>query len=327
MEWFTVQYRDKDGSRAETEFEAESKSALFKILAEKKISAISVTPGRVGKKAARKTSAKKPATSSPKYTRGIIAGLIVIICAFAAFYFLSQGDKNAPEDKEDKKSALIPDVAKDIPAPKAEPVEEKKIDPNARPTKVGETLNGYIKLPSGRLHRVLGVVTNSASAAIKGKYEIFEHACDNEIAGFLAMEPGQGLVGTPRYNGRFKKDFLESLKHPIIVSKDDSPEDAALKRSVIQAKIDLKEAMDNGEDIEQIMLDTRAEMQDLARYKQELTQNLHAMVKEDGEMSTEDMETLVEAANKMLESKGIAPMKFGPLARRKLLMMQEQDAE
>ena len=208
--------------------------------------------------------------------------------------------------------------------PKPEP--PKPIDPNARPTKVGETLNGYIKLPSGRLHRVLGVVTNSATASIKGKYEIFDHSCENEIAGFMAMEPGQGLVGTPRYNGRFTKDFLESLKHPIIVSQDDTPEDAALKRAVIQAKIDLKDAYDRGEDIEQIMLDTRKEMQDLARYKQELKQQLHEMVKGDSEMTTEEMEDLVNAANKMLDAKGIAPMKFGPLTRRKIMLMREQEA-
>jgi predicted component of type VI protein secretion system len=189
---------------------------------------------------------------------------------------------------------------------------------------VGETLNGYIKLPSGRIHRVLGVVTNSATASIKGKYEIFDHSCENEIAGFMAMEPGQGLVGTPRYNGRFTRDFLESLKHPIIVSQDDTPEDAALKRAVIQAKIDLKDAYDRGEDIEQIMLDTRKEMQDLARYKQELTQQLHEMVKGDSEMTTEEMEDLVEAANQMLDAKGIAPMKFGPLTRRKIMLMREQ---
>ena len=215
-----------------------------------------------------------------------------------------------------------------MPKPVEEKVEEPpKIDPNARPTKVGETVNGYIKLPSGRIHRVLGVVTNSATASIKGKYEIFDHACENEIAGFLSMEPGQGLVGTPRYNGRFKRDFLESLKHPIIVSKDDSPEDAALKRNVIQAKIELKEALDRGEDIEQIMLDTRREMQDLARYKQELKQQMHEMVKSsEGEMTTEEMQDLLDAANKMLDAKGIAPMTFGPLTRRKIMMMREQEA-
>ena len=322
MEWFTVQYRRKDGTREEAEFEAADKNALFKQLAEKSLSPISVRSGRVSRNGGHPKI-------SPRLLRGLAAGLIVVLGAAIAFFFLSKpAQKPTSVAKPDTKriKEVTPAAPRPRPAEESKPVEEeKKIDPNARPTKVGETVNGYILLPSGRMHRVLGVVTNSTTAAIKGKYEIFNHSSENEIACFLSMEPGQGLVGTPRYNGRFKRDFLQSLEEPIVVSPDDSPEDAALKRNVIQAKIDLKDALDRGEDIEQIMLDTRKELQDLGRFKQELTQQMHEIVKEDAEMSTEDMEALLEAANKMLDEKGIAPMTFGPLTRRKIMMMREQE--
>lgn len=322
MNW-TITYRGKNGVLEQMPLEAESREAAFKELANRGVSAVRIEQAK---------GSAKPRTASPKgggkpsaVLKGALAGAIVVVAAAAAFWLLTD-DKSVPEQTKEK----VAKIAEVKPAPSASrPVEEKvdmppRIDPNARPTKVGETLNGYIKLPSGRLHRVLGVVTNSATASIKGKYEIFDHACENEIAGFLSMEPGQGLVGTPRYNGRFKRDFLESLKHPIIVSEDDSPEDAALKRNVIQAKIELKSALDRGEDIEQIMLDTRKEMQDLARYKQELKQQMHEMVKGDSEMTTEEMENLLKAANQMLDAKGIAPMTFGPLTRRKIMMMRER---
>ena len=322
MNW-TITYRGKNGVLEQMPLEAESREAAFKELANRGVSAVRIEQAK---------GSAKPRTASPKgggkpsaVFKGALAGAIVVVAAAAAFWLLTD-DKSVPEQTKEK----VAKIAEVKPAPSASrPVEEKvdmppRIDPNARPTKVGETLNGYIKLPSGRLHRVLGVVTNSATASIKGKYEIFDHACENEIAGFLSMEPGQGLVGTPRYNGRFKRDFLESLKHPIIVSEDDSPEDAALKRNVIQAKIELKSALDRGEDIEQIMLDTRKEMQDLARYKQELKQQMHEMVKGDSEMTTEEMENLLKAANQMLDAKGIAPMTFGPLTRRKIMMMRER---
>ena len=327
MDWI-ITYRGKSGSQEQMSLEAESREAVFKELARRGLTAIRIQESN-GKVKPRKTSPKGGSKPSGAF-KGAIAGLIVVIAAVGAWYFLTQKQETTQPESKPKKTARIAEVTPAPAAPK--PVEEKveeppKIDPNARPTKVGETVNGYIKLPSGRIHRVLGVVTNSATASIKGKYEIFDHACENEIAGFLSMEPGQGLVGTPRYNGRFKRDFLESLKHPIIVSKDDSPEDAALKRNVIQAKIELKEALDRGEDIEQIMLDTRREMQDLARYKQELKQQMHEMVKSsEGEMTTEEMQDLLDAANKMLDAKGIAPMTFGPLTRRKIMMMREQEA-
>ena len=326
MKNFAVTYRGKDGKQESIQMAAEDRQGVFDELAKRGISAIRVEETN-GKAKPRKASAKGGGKPSG-VVKGAVAGLIVVAVAVGAFWLLTN-DKPATEQPKEKKSAKIAEVTP-VPAPQ-KPVEEEKVeppkvDPNARPTKVGETVNGYIKLPSGRIHRVLGVVTNSATASIKGKYEIFDHACENEIAGFLSMEPGQGLVGTPRYNGRFKRDFLESLKHPIIVSKDDSPEDAALKRNVIQAKIELKEALDRGEDIEQIMLDTRKEMQDLARYTQELRQQMHEMVKGDSEMTTEEMQDLLDAANKMLDAKGIAPMTFGPLTRRKIMMMREQEA-
>lgn len=329
MKNFSVTYRGNDGQPSVIQIAAEDRQGVFQELAKRGISAVRIEE-TTGKAKTRKPAVPKKSGKSPAVGKGLVAGLLVVAVAVVAWYFLSATKTDAPEENKFKKQAKIAEVTpvKAPPAKAEEPKPEppKPIDPNARPTKVGETLNGYIKLPSGRLHRVLGVVTNSATASIKGKYEIFDHSCENEIAGFMAMEPGQGLVGTPRYNGRFTKDFLESLKHPIIVSQDDTPEDAALKRAVIQAKIDLKDAYDRGEDIEQIMLDTRKEMQDLARYKQELKQQLHEMVKGDSEMTTEEMEGLVNAANQMLDAKGIAPMKFGPLTRRKIMLMREQEA-
>ncbi len=324
---YRISYRGKDGRQEQMLIEAPDRSAVFAELSKRGISAIRVEEA-AGKAKPARSAGGRPA-KPPAVAKGIIAGGIVVAAAVAAWFFLSPKPQAAPGSPKIKKPAktTLAEPAKAAPRPVEAKVEEPpKIDPDARPTKVGETVNGYIKLPSGRLHRVLGVVTNSATAAIKGKYEIFDHACENEIAGFLSMEPGQGLVGTPRYNGRFKRDFLESLDHPIVITEDDTPENAALKRNVIQAKIELKEALDRGEDIEQIMLDTRREMQDLARYKQELKQQMHEMVKGDSEMTTEEMEDLLEAANKMLDAKGIAPMTFGPLTRRKIMMMREQQA-
>ena len=274
-------------------------------------------------------------TSTPKkaptrqglssFVKGILALIVVCTLGGLVWWFVS----SSPVEKE-KKARTGGEIAEVKPAqvkPKEVPVEVaevKPIDPNARPTKVGETLNGYIKLPSGRLHRVKGVITNSVSATqFKGRYEIFDYHCENEIACLLTMRPGEGLVGTPRYNGRFKKEFLESLKTPIVVSAEDSPEDQELKRNVIQAKIELKEALDRGEDIEQIMLDTRKEYQDLARYKMELQELINEYKKDEG-VTDEDVEDFVQAANKKLEEKGIAPLNVGPITRQKIRMMRLQ---
>ena len=275
----------------------------------------------------RPSSVKKPEpTKKPAALRGALAGIVIVAIAGLAAYFIFSKSDSSPKAPADKDRGLIKEVKPAV-APKAveKAPEPKKIDPNARPTKVGEMLNGYIKLPSGRLHKVKGVITNNMSQ-VKSKYEIFDYHCENEIACMLTIQPGQTLVGTPRYNGRFKAEFLESLKTPIIPSKDDSEEDAALKRAVNDAKIELKAALDRGEDIEQIMLDTRKEFQDLYRYKMEIQQELNEFKRKEG-VTNEDVEDFVTACNQMLEKKGIAPLKLGPLSRQRLKMLKQEESK
>ena len=264
---------------------------------------------------------KKPAKKSPGLTHGLIAGGAIVLIGVISLYFVTSEPDEQPADK---KSTMIAEVDADIAeqtSKVSQIVVEKKVE--LGPQKVGETRDGKILLPSGRLHVVKGVVTNDTSRTLKGSYEIFDYACDNEIACLLTIQPGEGLVGTPRYNGRFKKEFLESLKTPIVIDPNDSEEDRELKRNVRQAKVELKEALDRGEDIEQIMLDTRAEYQKLAMYKNELLQQVREAHANNQDFSLAELEDLVGAANKMLEDKGIAPLKYGPLIKQKMLMMRD----
>ena len=317
---YVVTTRNAKGLREERAYTAENRSDLFKKLAADGIHVISVREGTLGKK-------PRKAVGGGVSSKGrvfIAAAVAVLIAGVAAWLMWPEAEKPVEVKKEVKKSVKAEPVkpVKEKPVVKAEV--PAKIDPNARPTKVGETVNGYIKLPSGRLHKVRGVITNSVSAVqTKGKYEIFDFHCENEIACLLTIQPGQGLVGTPRYNGRFTKEFLESLKTPIVINDDDSEEDKELKRNVNLAKQELKAAYDRGEDIEKIMLDTRREYQDLAMYKQELRQLVYEY-RSTGNPSEQDVEDYVAAANKMLEAKGIAPLNIGPISRRKLMMMREE---
>ena len=264
-----------------------------------------------------KPRAQASSSRSPALLKGLVALLIVVVGALVAWYCLAPSDL-AETDEPEQTKGLIAEVQPSAAGKVAEPEPEQPKE--LPPQKVGETRDGYIKLPSGRLHKVRGVITNSVSATqFKGKYEIFEHHCENEIACLLTLNPGEGLVGTPRYNGRFIKAFVESLKTPIVIGPDDSEEDRELKQNVIAAKQNLKEAMDRGEDIEKIMLDTRKEYQELARYKMELMGAINEYKKGEG-VTDEDVEDYVQAANKMLEEKGIAPLNVGPITRQKLRM-------
>ena len=264
-------------------------------------------------------------------SRPVVIVALVALLAVVAFLVVRRGTGNGEQATEEKarktriardKAPKVPQTAPKPPAPpKVE--EPKPVDPNARPTKVGEIVNNYIKLPSGKLHYIRGEVTNNVAETSRDWFDVFDHRCETEIACLLTLEPGETLVGTPVYRGRFVKEFLKSLETPIIPDKDDPQEIRDLKKAVTEAKIELKAAYDRGEDIEQIMLDTRSQLQDLAAYKHTLEAELKNTIRNNA-TSDADIDEFIEAANRLLEEKGVAPLKLNPLARMRLERMIQQ---
>lgn len=258
---------------------------------------------------------RKDGGKSSGLVHGLIAGGVVVVIGVLAIYFLSGESENRPSPKSVKPAAEVTDTPAEPVAPKkVEAPKPKPIDPNARPTRIGEVVNGYVLLPSGRLHKRQGVVTNSVALRAKGKFEIFDHDTDNEIAGYLSLEPGETIIGDRDFDERFVQEFLESLKTPIIVTKDDNEYQAQLKRMVIDARKSMKEAYDNGEDICKLMKDTREEMQDMMRYRMQLESQFHEYRNKEA-LTDQDVEDMFDACNKVLEKKGIAPIRFGPITR------------
>lgn len=263
----------------------------------------------------------KSRRQQPTHGKGkwLVLGLSAIAAAVVAIVLLRQGETQA-EDKAEvasKKRNPIKQTLPSIPVPKPQPkAEEKPVNPNARPTKVGEVVNGYVMLPSGRIHKPTGVVTNRVANYGKSKYSIFENRSDNEIAGILMMKPGDAVVGTKRYDKWFTQQFLKSIETPITASEDDEPWQTELKGLVKQARLELKQAYDNGEDIAAIMTESRQQLQDLGKYKQAIRQLYAQNIKEC--KSEEELGELQKAVNIMLEEKGCAPMNFTPLTKMNL---------
>ena len=134
---------------------------------------------------------------------------------------------------------------------------------------------------------------------------VFKNAGDLKIAGLLTTEPGEMLIGDNEemFYRDFKKDFLKSLETPIVIEKDDSPEVVALKKAVHETRMELKKRLDNGEDIAQIMIDTRKELRELGAYREELKKMVEDYRNKEA-TSSQDLQDMVNATNKMLEERG-----------------------
>ena len=272
-----------------------------------------------------KVTVDTPSSRRSFRVRPVAIAAIVAILAAVAFLVVRRGTGNDERETADSEKK----VQRQRPARSPQPPPQTAPKPPEPPKK------DYSKLDNIALRRLPASETNNLTEAqVKywkmfhpwpppdenqprtkhGKYHIFESRADNEIAFVLATEPGTMVLGNRSVGPDFERRFLKSLERPIIVSKDDSDYDRELKRAVIDAKIELKAAYDRGEDIGKIMDEARDELQRLARYRAQVEKEALKMMHRPG-ATAQDADATIEAVNKMLEAKGMAPIELNSMSR------------
>ena len=256
-----------------------------------------------------------------RHLRGCLVafGCMAILAIVAICLKFNTGNHEMPPS-EKKPSKTIKSVDAEIAPRKTDETPKQLVDkPVAKPA-----LN-YAKLAEeGKT-----VITNKAGEEIvlsrsrrkerpRPAYAIFAHESENKIAALISIEPGTQLFGTQVYNERFKEDFMKSCEEPIIITEDDDEFTRQLKSTIIELKIELRDRMRAGEDICQIMADSRKELQRLGMVRREIEKMMKDEVRAKA-TSDDDIDDYIKAANILLESKGIAPIKINPVLRRSLM--------
>lgn len=247
-------------------------------------------------------------------------GIIVIATTIVLWGLMSDKADTTVEDTSIERGREIStEASPPIPLPRPIHVAEETVIKKNDRQKVGEERNGYVLLPSGRLHRRRGIrVVKPGGTDRSHPAAIFEHTTDNEFAVILTLKPGETLVGGPMHHGdSYEEAFRESLKTPIVVGENDPEDVRSLKRAVIETRFRMKEALDRGEDIGRIVKDAYVEAQKLALYKDALREQVNEAVRSE-DMTDADIDDLTTAVNRALESRGIAPMRFGALTRARI---------
>lgn len=304
---YTVAHRDKKGHLILGSFSASSREELFNILKEQGISAVRITEGEV-----------KTKTSHDSKKKTIILFSFLALVLIGAFIILLRQQQlpEAPTIREQKK---VHEVRRPL-------VKKISLTNNENKPKqfwmVDETqTNGFTAVQLKKWqkeHRVLPAYTNiSSRSAKKSDYAIFNTHCENEIACYLTMTPGETLVGSPHYSKKQLSEYIKALDEPMIYNKEDTEFHRELRQAVEETKADLKKRLAAGEDIGEIFSSTREEFQDLARYKVTI-QEMLSELKRNPATTIEDVDLFVEAANRKLEEKGVAPLKLGVITRRML---------
>ena len=261
--------------------------------------------------------AARRGAKAPSKVKGIVAGLVTVCALGGLCLWMFSGGENASQAKPDKGSGRIKEVAPAVtnrpPAQAAKApsrVAEQWPPPNAT-----KDADGVWRLPGGARpfnpkHREGGMHLSTKSNLPK-----FDHAVEREIATLITLPPGMPIFGTPNYS-KFKQDFINSLADKIEITDEDSERDRKIKEDVIETKKVLAERVKNGEDIVKILKDTREELQRLSQYKREIQSFVTDQLR-NSENADSDVEDAIAAANKMLESKGIAPIRSNALLKQR----------
>ena len=270
-----------------------------------------------------KVTAKKP---SP--IRGLVAGCLVIILAAIAYFAFFSGSEKPQSEKSDKGRSRIKEVTPAAgPTNKVEKVPEKP----KRLSKLGSPIpdgveadeKGVLRYPGGA--RWLDPNRKVDKVRYETRYSrLFKRSCDRQIAGILETEPGERLFGTLMIPKNFKDEFLASLEDGYEYDKNDTEEDRKLKMAVYETKKDLKKRMDAGEDIVKIMKDSRAELEKLGAYREDLKQLVNEHIRDEN-ASDDDVKDFVAAANKMLEKEGLPPIKNPSIMARQVMLKHQRE--
>lgn len=256
---------------------------------------------------------------SPRTWIVALCGLAVVSVAVAPA-IISRGGKVADEGggaprKTDAMSPARPSADTAVTPPRQTAAKSKEPLPPQRPHEVRDGMlmlsNGRL-LPTNRLRKV-----SVQDRRPRFKYAIFDHPTDNELAAILTLKPGQSLVGGPVRHRDYKADFLKSIETPIIVHGDDPEDVQEVKRAVVEARMLVKEAIDNGEDPARVVADAYEEARRLSLYRDDIRREVMDMAKE-GDYTEAEIDDLIAAANKMLEAKGVEPMNLGPIMKARL---------
>ena len=309
---YTVKYRDKSGDIVELELDVPNKNAVWPELKKRGISALSVREG-----AAKKRASKMSGGKSPSPLRGVLAGLCVVaLAAFAAWWFLLKDGKPTPKTEDEPKPKRVKEI---------KPEKPKTVNPSSNTNKTevakpnekmhfGVPHSEWVKL-SHEEKVALGQAAYDAEAAkIDSTYlerkkahyaEIaarpFKHTSENVISSIFSLNYGDHvLMGD--FHPTLQDDFLKSLNDPIVINDDDSEEVKRQKEEMIILKPKIKQLIDQGYTLKEILDDYRNSIAKV----QELEFNLRKELDEIKRTSTsvEEVRDFIEAANKMMLDAG-----------------------
>lgn len=305
--FFDVTYRNpKTGAKEVLRVEAASKTELWAVLKARGITAVSVSEA-AAKKYRRPAAAGAPA---PSKMRGILAAAVVVLGAGLAALFLLPGERKAPEKKAVKKAEVAKkDVRREKPAakPAAEMKVEKKevVDPAKQRV---ETLS-FVTNSMGMIVERYRTADGKTHKLIRpSKPPLFKHMTDDLISMAMCTSGGGQMPPLP-LSGNLDKEFLESLKDPIVINPDDPEEIKERKRIVAETRKQIDALMRQGISFRAILAEHEKVFNENAEIRAEARAELQKICDEGDKKGVEDYLKTINAAFQEMGIEELQPPK------------------
>ena len=279
MAWFTVQYRGPGGKTESVQIDAADRAGVFAELKKRGISAISVREG----------AAKKSSSASPM--RGLVAGLIVIICAIGIAIYLMPRAATTASEKE-RSSKKIKDVTPPMIDCRTEvAVTEDVVDQDAVALNLGTDLTQPKMVKKELTPEEWYRVTNRT----------FRAGVEQLMSWVFTTEIGSMPIPVPKISEEDRKDIVSILISKSEIKENDDAITADCKETLNAAKKEMLKYLKAGGDPDEFLDYYFQELRYAFELRSEALRKIDEMGQDDPVMCKE----YFDKVNEMLREKGI----------------------
>lgn len=242
--------------------------------------------------------APRASAGRPSPFRGLIAGAVVVALAVAAYFaFFSRDEIPQRGDEVAKGHGRIREVkpaAAPKPAPEPERPRSKKKLEDMSPEERREMRLQHIAEAQARMKDI-------PLARPPETNLVFKTATDQILAMVADLADGKDMPPLP-IDRNFEREFVASLKEPIVIDDGDSEKVKNLKSKVAQLRRELDERASHGEPMVRILKDFQREMAADYKMRDELRLDVRKMIETDGR---EAAQKYCDKVNESLRQLGI----------------------
>ena len=156
------------------------------------------------------------------------------------------------------------------------------------------------------------------------EYPFLRHPAERRVANILFAQPGSYFVMRPNFGPDFDQDFINSLVDKLEPEDGDTDEVKVIKRNIEAAKHDLAEICKReGKKPSEVMNEYADSLFDLGQFKHNLDSELNKIYA-NPELTDDEVKDFCDAANVMLESKGLSRLPYPDLTSRSIFYLHDQ---